>query len=234
MPFPLAADETERLRTLSDLGIIGSARDTALGQSVRGQRLPSTSMSLSLETASVSEGRAAAAKTVVQGACRLARDRLDECRRDRRITAAIAAVIGLAGLAGWAALQILDTDVHARIIFGILTAIAQCAPLVICTMRALGTNEAEEAIASTVESTRMIALQAERLSKIITLASDDAGLSPTARLLVNTLLDDVEQAAAAASNHERRMRGATFKRIRRHARIKPRHDRVIVTTHDNR
>lgn len=179
--------------------------------------------------------RAHSARLAAHTASGLARERMQSCRRDRRIVAALTAVVGTAGLVGTVALLLFDVgSASNKVVLGILAALAQSAPLVLCTLRAFEGTDAEANIAIAVESARNVSAQAERLRHLITTASEVSGIPPATRFLIDKLLDDLEQAAAAANGRERRIQDETTRGTRRHKRIKPRHDRVIITTADRR
>lgn len=192
-------------------------------------------MSQGREAAAVSRGRADAAMTIANMAMRAARERLNHYRRTRQSLAGAAAAIGAAGIVVSVILIDLNPDdTHTRLALASLAAFAACAPFAFCVMRAKEGADKETEMAVAVECTRLLAVQAKQLGETVEAAADQNGLSSTAQLVIDMLLDDVEKAAANARRREHRIRGETNAQGRRHVRIYPRNSRVVVAAGDNR
>lgn len=193
-------------------------------------------MSPDKEAAALSEGRAYAAMTTAAFAWRSADDRLNRYRRLRGAAAALSAAVGIGGIAGSSYLTAHAPDnPNLKLLLMALAVAAATAPVVACMTRITSGDNKESRMSTALECARMLIAQARRLGHAAATASGIDGLSPSARLPISMLLDDVEQGAAAAKGRENRLNGGKADAVlgRRHARIYPRHTRVVIVTGNN-
>ena len=160
-----------------------------------------------------------------------AREELKRGRARRRTIVAIEVMVGAIGLTGLTLLVLVGApQVPPTLAF--VFAIAGAVPI-LGSIRISGFgNPKESEIVAALESARAAALNAASLRDAATLlpTSDTGGPAP--QDIFDAMLTNVEQSAAVAPGREKRTRGTPGEQARRHVRIKPLNDRVLVTRSD--
>jgi hypothetical protein len=196
------------------------------------QALP---MSLERERAAISEGRAQAALTTSTMAWRAASDRLDACRRARRLSTAASVAVGLSGIGCLVFIIYNPQSSLMELVFTALGAAAACAPSLHMMLR-VGEEASIEARALVeTEKISMLIAQAKLVGQTIVAASDDNGLSKIKHEVLDIMLNGLEKASFAQKRRASVLRDdpANAGRIRRDARIIPINKRVTVSIGDH-
>jgi hypothetical protein len=183
-------------------------------------------MSPERERAAMSEGRAQAAMTNSTLALRVASDRLEDCRRVRRISGRVSVIAGLLGIA---CLLFIIHNPEMALVFSALGTAAACVPPlhIILRIGEAGSIEAQTLVEK--EKISMLIAQAKLMGRTIVAASDDHGLSKMKHELLDMLLNDLEKASLAGRERASVLRGEAPGRTRRDARISPNNKLVTVT-----
>jgi hypothetical protein len=189
-------------------------------------------MSLGRERAAVTEGRAHAAITNSTLAWHAANDRLQNCRRVRRISASMSVAVGLLGIACLLFIIRNPETALMALVFSALGAIAACAPPLHIILRIGEAASVEARTLVETEKISMLIAQAKLMGRTIIAASDDQGLSRVKQELLDMLLNDLERASLAEKGRASVLRGEVPGRTRRDARISPTNKRVIVSVGD--
>ena len=171
------------------------------------------------------------AREVSLAALHAADAELERNRAHRRSVASLAACCGVIGLAGLASIIVVGAPQVPAALTS-LFAVAGSIPIVMCVRRTAGQTSREAEIVAAIEYARAVAFNAASLRDALNrLPASEAEL-PGTKALIDTILTDVERSAAAAPGREQRMRGAAGEQGRRHVRIKPINDRVVITRND--
>lgn len=188
------------------------------------------------EAAAVCEGRANAAATIATAQARKATERLEAARLRTKTIAVAAAAAGALGLIGNLIAILVTMPVEGvRIGIAILSTLAMGVPLILCLANALQIGDGREVEAAVAaEGAARLSGFAKRIGDAVAQAADGTGLSPTALVILNPLLDAAEQEAETAKTREQIIYAYSETLDRPDQRIKPKKDRVIVTAPDGR
>lgn len=193
-------------------------------------------ISVNRETEAVSTGRAAAAALVATAQIRKAGNRLERVQALGKQVASVATLAGSLGLVGgvYAACAPFESAT-VRCAAMLVSLLCTAAPLGLTLARTMreGADDEVEA-ASAAEGAARVAGFARSIGEAVAAASDSMGLSPSALVILNPLLDAVEQEAALCRQREGTAYGASRAAQGPRQRVKPSNDRVVVTPADGR
>ncbi len=193
-------------------------------------------ISVNREAEAVSAGRAAAATAVAAAQARKATLRLERARARGKQVASLATLAGSLGtVAGVYAACVPFDQPAARCAVGLLAVLGMAAPLAVTALRTVAEGaDAEVEAAMAAEGAARVAGFARRVNEAVAAASDAMGLSPTALVILNPLLETLETDAALAREREGAAFNAATVRGAPRRRVKPNQDRVVVTPADGR
>ena len=210
--------------------LIGGSRINRWTETEQTRRAPEPLLRATQAGSDVVE-RAEAALELALSAVGAAHEELQRYHAHLRKVAALEVATGAIGLAGLATTALVGaSEMQSALVC--LFAIAGAVPIGTSVWRASLGRLRESDIVAAIENARAVAQSAASLrAAAVGLPTAEVD-RPGTKALIDAILTHVEQSAAVSPGREQRGRGSSGEQSRRHVRIKPFQDRVVVTRDD--